>query len=136
MRTSLAERRGGRPAKAEADRRSIPATVWMTPAEAGLIRHAAKTRGESVSSFLVAGGRGRAGQPVERLTSSKAVELRRALGPIGNNLNQLARSVNLARGKADGVAEEVAKTLEAGQETLEELRRHVAELLAGAGDRP
>ena len=127
-----AGRRGGRPKKADTDRRSVAMTVWMTPAEAGLIRRAAAERGESLSAYLVAGGRRRAGaQPVERFAGSRAAELRRALWPIGNNINQLTRAVNVAIGRPDDVAGRVAAELAAGRQTIADLGRHVAELLAG-----
>ena len=115
---STTTRRGGRPPKADTDRRSVSATVWLTPADAQLIRGAAGDRRESLSAFLVAGGLARAGQPIEEKRGAAAAELRRLLAPIGSNINQAVRAINGAQQRADDPG--VVAVLEAHRQTFGE----------------
>ena len=122
------KRRGGRPRLDDSARRSAILTVRSTPADAALICRAAGDRHESISDYLLRAGRTRAGRPVEKLASTRAMEIRRELAPIGSNLNQVARAINtaLARG---GTADDVARVTATAQ-TLAALEAAVARILA------
>ena len=125
---STTTRRGGRPPKADTDRRSVSATVWLTPADAQLIRGAAGDRRESLSAFLVAGGLARAGQPIEEKRGAAAAELRRLLAPIGSNINQAVRAINGAQQRADDPG--VVAVLEAHRQTFGDLGAALLKVMA------
>ena len=119
-------RRGGRPRKD--DRQSVALTVWATPADAQRLRQAAAERRESVSSFLAESGRSQAGRPLEQTRAIAGAELRRVLGPIASNLNQLTRSVNAALLRNNVLA--VREDLERHQATLRDLGAALLKLQA------
>ena len=125
---STTTRRGGRPPKADTDRRSVSATVWLTPADAQLIRGAAGDRRESLSAFLVAGGLARAGQPIEETRGAASAELRRLLAPIGANLNQGVRAINTAVKRGDDPA--VVAALEESRRTFVDLGAALLKVMA------
>ena len=127
--TNSGDRRGvGRPPKTESARQSVAITVWVTPADGRLIRTAAAKRGESLSAFLAAGGRARAGQPIEETRSEASAALRRLLAPIGSNLNQGTRAINIALKRSDDAG--VVAALEAHRETFRDLGAALLDLAA------
>lgn len=95
--TQRQRRQGGRPRKAAAERQSKCVFVWLTPTEHEAAREGAASSHESLSAFGAEAIRQRLGGDGPPPASADNAELAAALGQlvrIGNNLNQLTRSLN------------------------------------------
>ena len=128
--TQRQRRQGGRPRKAAAERQSKCVFVWLTPTEHEAAREGAASSHESLSAFGAEAIRQRLGADGPPPASADNAELAAALGQlvrIGNNLNQLTRSLNSIQRKGGAMGEAVLRRLEA---TLGELRQQLIALQA------
>lgn len=85
--------RGGRPTKAPEDRKKVQLKIWVTPADAAAIKKKAESEGFKYSGQFMSRAIREAVNGTAPIIKLNPAAMR-ALGQVGNNLNQIAKHLN------------------------------------------